>query len=614
MIGTSIDRLPGRTRGVRIVALASLLALASCAQIGAQEPMELVLPPRAGNAPSGSALLPSLVGLPLADREVVLAHEFAAGNVPAFLRRLVPVTTQATIAGRTHAATFWCTPDYLGFGTDADWFRMPITPTFAQHCADALDCVLPTRRMVDAIWAQAAVKLAPFPYSPSVHDILAVELFHRHHLQIESQRGTASRSLLVAGIKKDLVASALIGSWPGRVVIYGWHYQNGTPIQPLSKVHTFGHVDYSHGARLVARRVVVDGVTTTIDAVLADPSLHVLLSDEGPFASWRYPAQAAESFPLRERFPASGRELASWRAKFTQPVLVGSQPAAPSGDPLVLRIMDPAGGTESLRIDRGLVRDVGVQADLLCEYRPELAGNGFERLGIFVRDRANGAFDGTLSQAGACYALTFDSHDGRVRCLRCAGGVLTDLLPSPRSFPSTAWRRFRIEARGDRLAFFLDGERLLDATDATHAQGAFGIGYHEYFATNAHQRGTRADAFFADVPGAFSFVMRPGLGNGGLELRRSRGIPGDLYFTAITVAPGAFPNGWFFGLDPSHDALAAFLASGHPAFLGVLDADGSHGFSTWGLPLGIPLQGVSVELDPSARLLLPSRVAAMTTR
>jgi hypothetical protein len=351
MIPTNGDRRPGRARGVSSVALASLLALTSCAQIGAQEPMELVLPPRAGNAPSGSALLPSLVGLPLADREVVLAHEFAAGNVPAFLRRLVPVTTQSTFAGRTHTATFWCTPDYLGFGTDADWFRMPMTPTFAQHCADALDCVLPTRRMVDAIWAQAPVKLAPFPYSPSVHDILAVELFHRHHLQIESQRGTASPSLLVAGIKKDLVASALIGSWPDRVVIYGWHYQNGTPIQPLSKVHTFGHVDYSHGVRLVARRVVVDGVTTTIDAVLADPSLHVLLSDEGPFTSWRYPAQAARVVPAARALPrerAGARRLAcrSSRAGLVGPAAGAERRSA------VLRIMDPAGGTESLRIDR----------------------------------------------------------------------------------------------------------------------------------------------------------------------------------------------------------------------------------------------------------------------
>ncbi|MBI5851005.1 MAG: hypothetical protein HZB39_08245 [Planctomycetes bacterium] len=604
----SLTKLPCTTTTL------ALVLLTACGTVPAQDPPELAMPPRGNAAVTGSALLSSLRGLALADREVLLAHEFAAGNVPSFLRKLVPVTTQATIGGRTRTATFWCTPDYLGFGTDADWFRMPMTPTLAQSIADRLDCVMPTRRMVDAIWAAAPVKLAPFPYSPSIYDILSVDLFHQHHLQIESQRGARAQALLVAGIKKDVVASALIADWPDRVVIYGWHYQNGTPIQPLWKGHTFLHVDYSHGIRLVARRMTVDGVTTTVDAVLADPSLQVLLSDEGPFASWRYPAIASESFPLHDTFPVNGPQLVSWRSKFTAPVSVATSPPPPSGDATALRIMDPAGGTESLRITTGLARDAGVQADLLCEFRPELAANGFERIGVFVRDRASGAFDGTLSQQGACYALTWDSHDGRVRCLRCNAGVLTDLLPAPRFVPGTAWRRFRVEAAGDRLAFFLDGERLLETSDATHAQGAFGIGFHEYFATNANMRGARADSFHADVPGAFTFVMRPGLGIGGLELRRSRGVPGDWYFTALTVVPGSFPNGWFFGLDPTHDALGAFLGSGHPAFVGALDASGSQLFATSGLPPGIPLQGVSVELDPSVRLLSPSRAVAMTTR
>lgn len=592
----------------------ALALLCACASAPAQWPPELALPPRSATAVSGNALLPSLRGLSLADREVVLAHEFAAGNVPEFLRRLVPVTTQASIGGRTRTATFWCTPDYLGFGADADWFRMPMTPTLAQSIADRLDCVLPTRRMVDAIWAQSPVKLAPFPYSPAVYDILSVDLFHQHHLQIESQRGGRPQDLLVAGIKKDVVASALIAGWPGRVVIYGWHYQNGTPIQPLWKGHTFGHVDYSHGIRLVARRMELDGAITTVDAVLADPALCVLLSDEGPFTSWRYPASAAESFPLRDAFPSAGPQLASWRSKFTAPISVATTPPPPSGDATALRIMDPAGGTESLRVEAGLARDVGVEAALLCEFRPELAANGFERIGVFVRDRALGAFDGTLSQQGACYALIWDSHDGRVRCLRANGGVLTDLLPAPRFVTGTAWRRFRVEARGDRLSFFLDGERLLDAVDGTHAQGAFGIGYHEFFASNANLRGTRADSFHADVPSAFTFVLRPGLGTGALELGRSRGVPGGLYFTALTLVPGAFPNGWFYGLDPSHDALIAFFTSGHPAFIGGLDARGEHVFVAAGLPPGLPLQGVSVELDPSLRWWTPSRAVAMTTR
>lgn len=116
-----------------------LSLLAACAAAPAQFPPSLVLPPRAANAVTGSQLLGHLQGLSLANRETQLWHEFAAGNVPDFLRTLVPVTTQAVIAGQPRTARFWCTPDYVGLGADADWFRMPMTPLLAQQLAERLD-------------------------------------------------------------------------------------------------------------------------------------------------------------------------------------------------------------------------------------------------------------------------------------------------------------------------------------------------------------------------------------------------------------------------------------------------------------------------------------------
>lgn len=597
-------------------ALPLSLLLTACATAPAQYPPGLILPPRSPNAVTGTQLRPALSNLALADREQLLWHELAAGNVPTFLRTLVPITTSAVIQGQTRTATFWCTPDYVGIGRDSDWFRMPMTPTLAQQLADRLECVLPTRKMVDAIWTHAPVKLAPFPYHPSSYNILSSDLFHQHHLQIESQRGGAQQNLLTAGIKKDVVSSARIATNPGRVCIYGWHYQSGTPIQPLYSGHTMSHVDYSHGIRLVARAMEVDGQRTTVDSVLADPHLHVLLSDEGAFNSWRYATGAVESFPFRDRFPAGGPERTSWRAKFTNPVSVPAPATAPapSGDPTVLRIMDPAGGTDTLRVSPGLVTDVGFEADLLCLHRPQLSADGFERIGIFVRDRADGAFEGTLSQQGACFALTWDSHTGRLQCLRAHGGAVVDLLPAPRFVPGTAWRRFRIEAAGSALAFFLDGERLLSVTDGSHPHGDFGIGYHEYFATNANMRGTLVDRCHGDVPGAFAMSFRPGPLPGSLVLRRRRGIPGDPTFTAITTVPGQFPHGWFFGLDPTPADLLWQAQSGHPLFVTTLDSSGNRDFFASGLPLGLPVQGVALDLDPSLRRWQASRPTAITVR
>jgi len=91
----------------------------------------------------------------------------------------------------------------------------------------------------------------------------------------------------VAGDKKDVVISTLVytnlhrSPWP--VVIYGWHNTNGTPIQPLYNGHAQTWADYSHGIRMVQQAVTVDGAPTTVSAVLTNPALAALLSDETNF-------------------------------------------------------------------------------------------------------------------------------------------------------------------------------------------------------------------------------------------------------------------------------------------------------------------------------------------
>jgi hypothetical protein len=63
-------------------------------------------------------------------------------------------------------------------------------------------------------------------------------------------------------------------------VIYGWQQTNGTPIQPLYNGHDQTWADYSHGIRLVQQGITVDGNATTVAAVLTNPALAALLSDE----------------------------------------------------------------------------------------------------------------------------------------------------------------------------------------------------------------------------------------------------------------------------------------------------------------------------------------------
>jgi hypothetical protein len=64
------------------------------------------------------------------------------------------------------------------------------------------------------------------------------------------------------------------------VAIYGWHKTDGRPIQPLYAGHVDWYVDYSHGIRLVSRKVKVNGRTMDYISLLNHPSLRRLVTDE----------------------------------------------------------------------------------------------------------------------------------------------------------------------------------------------------------------------------------------------------------------------------------------------------------------------------------------------
>ena len=239
------------------------------------------IPPRPPGAPTGSQFIAEVAGMSWSQREDRITQEVTGGNIPGFLRAFIPVSVSAVIEGTPTEATYYVMPDYLCIGRDDDFVRMPMTPLIAQPIADAFECLLPTRKMVDDIYDQATVKLAPAPISPATVDITLATTFYRHHQIIEVQREGQPLGELIGGIKKDVVITPLLEDNPGYVAIYGWHQLNGVPIQPLYLGHVDWYVDYSHGIRLVKQRMVVNGAEMSVAEVLADPELHVLLSDEG---------------------------------------------------------------------------------------------------------------------------------------------------------------------------------------------------------------------------------------------------------------------------------------------------------------------------------------------
>jgi hypothetical protein len=242
------------------------------------------LPPRKADAPGGKAFAARIAGLPLANREEAVRTEFEGGNVPDSWRRFAEIKISRTFAGQEHVAILRVSPDYLSIGHDTDFLRMPLSPATAETLARRLDCTLPTRRLVDEIFRAAPARRIPSPLPPGP-EMTTVPAFLRHQELIQTQIISSPPGTLAAGHKKDVVRTPLLTSAPGKVAIYGWHRADGSPIQPLYLGHTAAWVDYSHGIRLVENALLLDGRPSTVAAVLADPVLSELLSDEGPFSA-----------------------------------------------------------------------------------------------------------------------------------------------------------------------------------------------------------------------------------------------------------------------------------------------------------------------------------------
>lgn len=245
----------------------------------------LPLPARPANALSGSQMVTLLTPLNLDARENEIYNQVLSGNVPDFIRNLTQVT--ASVSGRS--VSYFVIPEYLALGSNQDYFLIPMTPLLAQRIANALNCVLPTKRMVDQIYTASSCKLRPQPIPPTAQ-MTTIPVFKDHNDSVKSLRlpllNQYPFGTLVGGTKKDVIISNRIytnlnPNTPKPVVIYGWHQLNGSPIQPVYNGHGETYADYSHGIRLVLDSLIVDGTYKKFAPLLSDAVLSVVISDEG---------------------------------------------------------------------------------------------------------------------------------------------------------------------------------------------------------------------------------------------------------------------------------------------------------------------------------------------
>jgi hypothetical protein len=272
--------------GLAVAAMVALPAMAlahsdspNCA------PASQGIPPRAASAPAGAEFARQVAALSERDRDAAIRDALLGGNLPQFLRSAVPIELIGrVIDGVVTRVTLCVLPDYLSVGTTRDSLLVPMGLDTALAVAEALGFVLPTRRMVDAIYQQAVVRLSPQPLPPGDR-MRSTGYYVRHNELVQAQRSSAAAqpAALTAGHKKDLIITKQLWGTPGRVAIYGWHRSANAPIQPLSTVHGARYADYSHGVRLVSTTAFVDGKPTSIFDLMRDDRFATLLSDEGPF-------------------------------------------------------------------------------------------------------------------------------------------------------------------------------------------------------------------------------------------------------------------------------------------------------------------------------------------
>lgn len=203
-------------------------------------------------------------------RDRKIAAQLIAGNIPNSLRDLQPVHV---VAGQ-NTVTIYVMPDYLALGSNPDSVRTPMGFDTALQVADRLGFMLPTPKMVDAIYAQADVKLPPKPItaSPAME---STNYLLAHDMTIDKQLrqiGKGARAF-IAGHKKDIVLGNRLFRNPGKVDIYGWHRSVNSHIQPESTIHGYNYADYSHGARLVSKTAVVNGKPYDLYSLIASDAV-----------------------------------------------------------------------------------------------------------------------------------------------------------------------------------------------------------------------------------------------------------------------------------------------------------------------------------------------------
>jgi hypothetical protein len=99
------------------------------------------------------------------------------------------------------------------------------------------------------------------------------------------------------------------------------------------------------------------------------------------------------------------------------------------------------------------------------------------------------------------------------------------------------------------------------------------------------------------ICGGYELTLTQAAGGFPVFVNNFRGAPGNVYANLGTTFAGAFPHGPLFGLDMTPLEALDLVGHGVP-FFGTLGPNGTASFTVMGLPPGLTLYCVSVEVTP----------------
>lgn len=228
-------------------------------------------------------LLWELPAGPGEERERRIRDIVLRGDVPDWLQTWVSVPVQyGKLSGE-----FYCSPDFLSIGNDEDFVRVRVNPVTAEDIIQVANAMLPTRKMVNAIYASSS-KLEAQPWGPP-YDASMMQTSRWRVQDDKIARQASSRGYkhgkLWAGHLKNMVVGRGVGDKNGATVgIYGWFRNDGEAIQGPGinfTSHEWTYTDYAHGTRLIHKDMLVNNQPMAVRDVLNDPALAPLISDEG---------------------------------------------------------------------------------------------------------------------------------------------------------------------------------------------------------------------------------------------------------------------------------------------------------------------------------------------